>query len=205
VIEGFPAMMQAAAVLIHAADGAGIAARPPFVPGDEDDDDQKDEAPAVSEDAPKAGIDINALVAQVVPVVVMGLMNGKLDMSKLAELFDWRKAAATGRSARSAATPRPSAATAGPGEPTLRVATAASESAASPIPPLDAAAMAHFLAVQAALTAEEAALARAVAKDLSPAEVRAWLDELRGLSVPDAAAKIRAAISTGVPVEEIGS
>lgn len=207
VIDGFPSMMQAAAVLIHAADGAGIAARPPFVrDGGDDDDVEADEAlPPATEGAQRAGIDINALVAQVVPVIVMGLMNGKLDMSRLAELLDWRKAAAAGRSSRSAEASRPRVPTAGPTESTMRVPTAAAAPAASPMAPLDPAAMVHFLAVQAALTSEEAALAREVAKDLSPTEVRTWLDELRGLSVPDAAAKIRAAISTGVPVEEIGS
>ena len=41
-------------------------------------------------------------------------------------------------------------------------------------------------------TPEEAALARQVAAELSPAELRAWFDELQQCSVPDAVAKIRA-------------
>jgi hypothetical protein len=42
------------------------------------------------------------------------------------------------------------------------------------------------------LDPEEAALAREVAGDLPPAELRAWFDELSKLSVADAVKKIRA-------------
>jgi len=51
--------------------------------------------------------------------------------------------------------------------------------------------MGHFIAIQSSLSPDEAALAREVAGQLSPAELRAWFDELSKLSVPDAAAKIR--------------
>ena len=51
--------------------------------------------------------------------------------------------------------------------------------------------MSHFIAIQSALVPNEAALARQVAAELSPTELRAWFDELSALSVPDAVAKIR--------------
>jgi len=78
-------------------------------------------------------------------------------------------------------------------------ATKEAEPAAGPTPTslaeLDPADMQHFLQIQAALTPDEAALARAVAKELSPSELQGWFAELRALSVPDAVAKIRQLIS----------
>jgi hypothetical protein len=55
--------------------------------------------------------------------------------------------------------------------------------------------MTHFLAIQAALTPDEANLARATAAELSPADLRTWLAELTQLSVPDAVAKVRAVLA----------
>jgi hypothetical protein len=208
VIEKFPAIMQSAAVLIHAADGAGIAARPPFLLGaseaesDEDDEEDDDDARATPA-AVGGGLDLNALVAQIVPVVVAALMNGKLDLSKLGELLDWRKAAASGRATRATdAKPSNPTVTNPPKASARRAEPTAAKSAATSsdsLPPLDPAALAHFLAVRAALTPEESALAQEVARDLSPADLRKWFDELRALSVPDAVAKIRALIGTDDP------
>ena len=42
--------------------------------------------------------------------------------------------------------------------------------------------MTHFIAIQSALKPEEAALARQLAAELSPVELRAWFDELSRLS-----------------------
>ena len=102
-------------------------------------------------------------------------------MPKLGAILDWRKAvpeAHAGRTATDARRPRPRPPTTEPAE----------------LPPLDPKAMTHFIAIQSALTPDEAALARQVAAELSPAEMRAWIDELSALSVPDAVAKIRAII-----------
>ena len=66
---------------------------------------------------------------------------------------------------------------------------------AAAVPPLGPAEMTHFLAIQAALTPDEANLARATAAELSPADLRTWLAELTQLSVPDAVAKIRAVLA----------
>lgn len=66
------------------------------------------------------------------------------------------------------------------------------------MPPLDAKTMAHFIAIQAALKPDEAAMARAVAGELGPVELRAWFEDLKKLSVPDAVTKIRSLIGKGV-------
>ncbi len=57
--------------------------------------------------------------------------------------------------------------------------------------------MTHFLAIQNALQPSEAAMARAVAADLQPLELRAWFDDLSKLSVPEAVTKIRSMIAPG--------
>lgn len=63
------------------------------------------------------------------------------------------------------------------------------------LPTLDAATLAHFVAIQSALTFQEGMLARAMAAELSPSELRAWMTELCELSVADAVAKIRAVLN----------
>ncbi|MBA3673317.1 MAG: hypothetical protein H0W68_15000, partial [Gemmatimonadaceae bacterium] len=85
VIDRFPEMMQAAAVLLRAADGAGLPARPGLVVDTDDETDEQAEA------APQ-GFDLNALVAQVVPLIVMSLGKGKLKVPDLGAVLDWRKA-----------------------------------------------------------------------------------------------------------------
>jgi hypothetical protein len=66
----------------------------------------------------------------------------------------------------------------------------------SHLPPLDPKTMVHFVAIQQTLTPQEGQRARAIAADLSPNELRGWFDELSKLSVPEAAAKIRALIGS---------
>jgi hypothetical protein len=185
VIVQFPTMMQAAAILIQAADGAGIPARPALTGavGDRDGDGGEDQGDEDG-DAPSRGLDLESMIAQIVPAIVTGWMSGKLDGAKLAEILDWRRAAAAGSPAASVPEAR------------KRNADAPSNPKTAAMPALDPAAMAHFLAIQAALTPAEATMAREVAKDLTEAELRAWFDELDGLSVPDAVAKIRALVGT---------
>lgn len=182
VVDRFPQMMEAAAMLLRAADGAGIPARLPRVLDvhDHDDDDG-----GGREDAPPAspGMEfLNTLVSQIVPLVVSAMASKK--MPKLGEMLDWRKAAPQHQTH----IPEPTHST----EPTREAA-----STASALPALDPQAMAHFLAIQSALTPEEAALAREVAADLGPAELRTWFEDLSTLTVPAAVAKIRALIGKG--------
>ncbi|MCE9574531.1 MAG: hypothetical protein K8W52_15390 [Deltaproteobacteria bacterium] len=210
MIDRFPAMMEAAARLIDAADGAGISSRRPLllaptVAQDDDDqdddtfeDDDEDVAPAI----PAGGFDLNALVAQIVPIVIAKVMNGGLDLSSLGALLDWRKATpkaaastvARPAEARRAESPRPQA----EARTTPPAANGSDGAAASTaIPTLEPAAMMHFLAIQKALSPDEAALAKEVAKAFSPAELNAWIADLSKLTVPEAVAKIRAIVARG--------
>ena len=180
VIDRFPEMMTAAAELLRAADGAGLPRREPRDAGDQDDDE--DDAPLAAPSSPGFEL-INNLVAQVIPIVVASLAGKKMNLSSV---LDWRKASEEGKQQKQAAA-----------APALDVTTAtesptedASDSDA--LPPLDPKTMTHFIAIQSALGASEAALARQVAAELTPRELRAWFSELSALSVPDAVAKIRA-------------
>jgi hypothetical protein len=169
VIERFPEMMHAAAELLRAADGAGLPSRQPREI-DQDDSDEDDVAP-VPASSPAFEF-INTLVAQVVPIVVGSIANK--GMPKLGAILDWRTAAPE---------PKQIEATATSDKP--------AESSVPALPPLDPKAISHFIAIQSALTPAEAALARQIAGELSPTEMRAWFGELSALSVPDAVAKIR--------------
>ena len=171
VIDRFPEMMHAAAELLRAADGAGMPARQPRkLEVDEDEDDVVVPAPASS---PMLEL-VNTLVGQIVPIVVTTLAGKKAP--NLGAIFDWRKAA-------QAQLPTGTTASADAQEPLAEKTEA--------LPPLDPNLMGHFIAIQAGLTPPEAALARQIAAELSPQEMRMWLAELSTLSVPDAVAKIR--------------
>lgn len=187
IVDRFPEMMQSAAELLRAADGAGLPARQPRAIEIDEEEDEDETADARD----SRGDALNALVAQVVPMLVTALCGGKLD---LASLMDWRKAQPQGPCAKPA--PRvtkglPSVAAAK--ESTVPASEAAATETA--MPAIDPQTMAHVVAIQSALTAEEVALVQTVAKDLSPAELRAWFEELSALSVPDAVAKIRALVA----------
>ncbi len=173
VIDKFPEMMTAAAELLRAADGAGIPARLPRAVESDDGDEDDDDAPAPNASSPTFEL-INTLVAQVVPIVVSSLATK--GMPKLGAILDWRKAAPEPKQIEASTTRAPQE------KPT----------ATAELPPLDPKAMSHFIAIQSQLAPAEAALARQIASELSPAELRAWIGELSALSVPDAVAKIRA-------------
>jgi hypothetical protein len=176
IIDRFPDMMSAAAELLRAADGAGLPRREPRAVEEDELDDE--EAPQTS--SPTFEL-INNLVAQVIPLVMTGFMGKKINIGSA---LDWRKAAAEGQQKRDHA-PRADVAAAPDDEPTEPAPSAQA------MPPLDAQTMAHFIAVQSQLKPEEAALAKQLAAELSPAELRAWFDELSKLEIPQAVQKIR--------------
>lgn len=191
VVDRFPEMMHAAAELLRAADGAGLPRRLPSLTQRDDDDDDDDEESSDSGDVTPAGFDINTMVGQLVPVLMQAVMSGNLKLPNLAALFDWRKAApVTTEAAPKKRKPKPQPAPAVENE-------AAPTPTTEPtgLPPIDPAMMGHFIAIQSSLSPEEAALAREVAGQLNPTELRAWFDELSKLSVPDAATKIRKVVS----------
>jgi len=173
VIDRFPLMLEAAATLLRAADGAGLPARTPRELDESDDEDEDDDESAPS----NSGMDfLNSLVAQIVPLVMTGMAGKK--MPKLGAILDWRKAVPAAPQTLTEATPE--------------LATAESNEA---LPPLDPKMMVHFIAIQSALTPAEAALARQIGAELAPAELRGWIEELSALSVPDAVAKVRTIVS----------
>lgn len=184
VVERFPQMVEAVATLLRAADGAGLPARPGMaVPSstdleDDDDQDDDDEAPA----AP--AFDFNAMIAQMLPMLFGGFASGKLKMPDLGAVFDWRRATPKADAPAQTAQAKPVAPAAPVAEPKPVVP-----------PPLDPRAMAHVIAIQAALEPNEVAYVKEVAKELSPAELRGWFDELSKLTVPQAVAKIRTLIA----------
>jgi hypothetical protein len=221
VIDRFPQMLESAAALLRAADGAGLPAREPraVANANDDDGDQGDGAPETEEVAPKAtGLQglIETLVPIVAPAIVSAIAGGKVKIpGGVGALLDCRRASPKARAAASApathVTSTPGAAPApGPRDPApatggtshaeneaapglVSASGSATEDAAA-LPTLDPAALAHFAAIQGALTFREGMLARALAAELSPAELRTWLTELVALSVPEAVAKIRGVI-----------
>lgn len=148
-------------------------------PPDESDDEEDDEPVAEPHWVDKLMPHVASLAQVVVPMVVAwGSRKTERVKTKFqwGDLLNWQRAAERAN----AVDVEPSAA-----PPEARPA----------LPPLDPADMAHFIAIQSALTPEEAKVARAIAGQLSPDELRGWFAELRQQSVPDAVAKIRTLIS----------
>lgn len=181
VVDRFPQMVEAAATLLRAADGAGLPKREPRELVFDDEEEEEEEEESIEATSRPAGIDLSSVIAQVVPMIVMALGKGKVDV---ASVLDWRKAASKPTKTIPATT-QP--------EPTKE--TTDSAPAADALPPIDPQTMTHFIAIQSALKPDEAALAREVASNLSPTELRAWFDELSKLSVPQAVQKIRVLIA----------
>jgi hypothetical protein len=117
-------------------------------------------------------------------MLVMGLGNGKLKMPQLNEVLDWRKAKPAKQQKLAPSSDAPTVPDA-----------AKPATATDALPPIDPQTMQHFIAIQSALQPEEAAMAREVASTLSPAELRAWFDELSKLTVPQAVQKIRVLVA----------
>nr|HEX4316246.1 hypothetical protein [Kofleriaceae bacterium] len=183
VVERFPQMMEAAATLLRAADGAGLPARPPLAAERDDNEEEDDDSDAPT---PAPAFDVNTLIAQLVPVIIAGFATGKLKLPNLGAIFDWRKASGVNEPAGNHKPARAD----GPVD-AVPSKNAVPENANDVLPPIDPSTMAHFVAVQSALTPEERAIASEVAAGLTAAELRAWFAELSKLSVPDSVARIR--------------
>ena len=89
VVDRFPQMMEAAAVLLRAADGAGLPRRSNVLAELAEADASNDEHEESASDASPTIELINNLVAQVIPIVVTSLASGK-KLPKLASVLDWR-------------------------------------------------------------------------------------------------------------------
>ncbi len=192
VVERFPQMMEAAATLLRAADGAGLPARPPMAV--EDDDDEEDEDDDGDDGEPRrksGGLDIVALLTPILPLVVNGVVSGKVKLPDFAALLDWRKAK-----------PKQAANDSAPAGSATDATTAAAPTV--PAPALDMAQTRRFIEIQQALTPDEAALARRAAGNLSPAEIAAWLKQLSDVSLDEAVRMIRAHIAKSDANAEAG-
>jgi hypothetical protein len=159
IADRFSGVMEAAASLLRAADGAGLPARAPAelrnagveLDDQDDEDEDEDHEPGLGD-----------FITQVMPLVQMVMAK---------------------QSAKSAPVRNAQASTSSPAPEPAKVT--------KPAGPITPAMMAHFQAVQARLTAEEADFARAVAAELSPAEIQQWMAELSAMTVDDAVAMIR--------------
>lgn len=193
-LDRFPMMMEAAAMVLRAADGAGLPAREPRGAVDDDQDDSEE---SEDNEVTKPRTDVGGLLEQLgkLATIAAPLLAafGKGGAPSIAEALDWRKAAtAQPKPKKAINAPRPDSSGDGAQTPT---AEPEPENAANVLATIGPEAMAHFIAVQNALTAEEAAIAREVAKDISRAEQAAWLVDLKTLSVPEAVAKVRSLIA----------
>lgn len=220
-VDRLPQLMEAMTTMLNVATGTGLYALqqrdvpPPALRnaandnGDEDDDDEEgdDEGGQRAQATPTMfggfpmppGFDINKIVSQVASDVVSKLMDrfsGK--MPSLGSVLDMRKAYADGqreREAQAQVTVVEAVATQ-PVASAPRVQPPVRSVAREPVAvPTDAVSMAHFLAVRNALSRDEQTLVVALANELTEAEQAAWFNELRALSVADAAATVRATLA----------
>ncbi len=221
-VDRLPQLMEAMTTMLNVATGTGLYALkqrdlPPSAlrnaaneNGDEDDDEDEEDddeggggahgtAPTMFGGFPMPpGFDINKIVSQVASDVVSKLINkfsGK--MPSLGSVLDMRKAYAEGQREREAQTQVTVVqAVAAPPAPLPRVQPPAPPVTTPPVAvPTDAVSMAHFLAVKNALSREEQVLVATIASELTQAEQATWFNELRALSVTDAAATVRATLA----------
>jgi hypothetical protein len=184
VIDRFPQVIEAAATLLRAADGAGLPARAPRAIEEQEDETDEEPAPAP---APPAN-DLYTMLGPVLQMLAAGLMNGSVKLPDIGALFDWRKAKPSA--------PKTIAATsAGAGEQPAANHNAAIAPAAAATTPSAPISMAHLAAIQAALAPNEVAYVMEVSKELSAAERGAWFDKLAKLNVPEAVELIRGLIA----------
>jgi hypothetical protein len=165
VIDKFPAVMDAAAGLLRAADGAGLQHQRALMgasDGDEGPDEDDDSL------KPREQFDLQTIIAQLTPVVMSFLTNRKKLSGGATAATEHRLPAATNEASQ-------------PTKP----------AAIKPSAAFDTTALAHLAAIQAALEPEEAVLAQSVAQDLSPADLRTWMTELSAMTVPQAVARVR--------------
>jgi hypothetical protein len=210
VIDKFPMMLESAAVLLRAADNAGMLQRPPPVierrrpepdDQDEDDDEVTGAPPAAPTSSGLQGI-IETVVKLAAPAIIDAILSRKIEIpGVLGTLVGCGRASTADRVAAASAVNAPTAVAA-----TDRAATSASplsaagayESAAAAVDSsaaeglaLDDAEWAHFASVREALTPREGMLVHALAAELSPSELRTWITEMQACSVPAAVARIR--------------
>ncbi len=192
ITERFASVMDSAAILIRAADGAGLPAREPSALAAELAAAVRNAAPSAAEsdseastepddepddDEPTAVKVVNALVEKLGPLV-MPMVSAKL--MNMAEKNETK-------SRKDQAPPSERNAVPDPSEAPRR----ASESRA----PSPTGFVAKLLAVQALLTKEEFDFAQRSFGEMTPEARETWKDKLIAMSVEDAAAMVRAELA----------
>lgn len=199
IADRFANVMQAAADLLRAADGAGLPKREPMaVPIASEDDEEDDEVDDDDLDGEVDSPDIAALVGQLLPTVQMWLAS---------------KAAAKSAAAPPAAAPTPAAVPSTPAPAAGPTASGESDAAAGAAPGgsaptvIEASAArnaglasigqaAHLMAIHSRLSAEEKRIVELVMGRMTQEDRRDWLAELGGMAVDDAVALVRSLIAT---------
>ena len=181
ITEKFATVMESAATLIRAADGAGMPARQPVVMPQvedaelEDDDEDDDHRNA-------GGFDLGSFLAQMMPMFQMVMAQRNQANGNAAQT---RNAAVEDDEDDDDFEDEVEEDDDADDEPAA---------SAAPVQPPGPEAMAHFAAIQSKLTPEEAQLAQAVAAELPPQEINGWIAELSKLPVDDAVELIRETI-----------
>lgn len=188
ITDKFASVMDSAAVLIRAADGAGLPARDPMAlpphiaeawrnaqPVNETDDDEEPE----DDDFPSLAAVLQTTIDRAMPLVNHAVNTKVLGLS--AEQSIALMGGNAGAAPASAAVPaKKKSASSAPGPSPAKS-------------PADF--MPHLLAIEAQLTKEETALARAAVGQMPPAAVVAWRDKVLAMSPAEAAAMIRAEVA----------
>ncbi len=182
VIEKLPAIMDAAAKVLAAADGAGMPARTPPVHVEATSDaPAEDEAVSKPDNRPR---NATAEMLQSISAV----MDSARPYAKIAAtMFGGRNGARNGvATAFEDEVPRE------PRVPAAKPTTAKAAASATPDP---VQVMRHMNEVQARLTDDERAVARTAAAEMSPDEVQHWIATLGDMSVEQAVDEVRRLIA----------
>ena len=203
--DRFASVMQAAAELLRAADGAGLPRReppaPPPVapvePEEEEDDDEEDEDDA--EEAAVKSPDVASMIAQLMPMLQMWFA------TKTAERT--QPAAAPVSAPTPAPAPAPAAA---PVTVVGEAGVAAPAPAEQPTParnagPPTAAPQVHLLAIYNWLKPDEKNSAEVAVRHMTPEVRNQWLAEMGDLTVTEAVAVVRSLIQQGRPQKGVES
>lgn len=178
VISQFPAMMDSAAGLLRAADGAGLPSRTPLLSTVEEEDEEEHERDTSSQPS-----DLASMVAQAMPPL-MAFLTSRSAPAASTTPAPGAPLASTESSARQTTSGATSA-------PSGRELPTAVERPAAAMPALDPATMAHFLAIRQALSPQEQALAQALLAELPPDQMQAWVRLFAPLPVATAVEKLR--------------
>ena len=224
IADRFASVMQAAADLLRAADGAGLPKREPAAPAPVDDRDEEDED--LDDDEEDAAPDVASLVAQILPTIQMWLAtraapsavppaaaSASAPLPAPAPAPAAAPVMASGEAAAAAGVVAPAGAAGSTVqvEPATVASTQTAAAGAEAVAPTAVAGAAearnagatpspaqtaHLLAIHGELSPEEKRVAQLVVTRMQP-ELRAqWIAELSGMTVKQAVELVRSMIPT---------